>query len=254
MARQIPQSVISDYVSGINALSKHMRDALSYQLSLVDFTDFNAAKARVMELMQLYCGTSTYATGLVGAEFYRIARQYIIDVEDGYEPTTLTGRVPEATDEAVRAILQKEVEGKHDEFLRELIARLDFEIRRASMDNTAINAKLDPKKPLLQRVAQGSETCDFCLMLCSREPSRYTVEHVHANCDCKLVPVTGRDSIQDYDWTAAYDRWQDALTAKAEDRAARHGTTVEEEKRAIIRTYENSARRNKQNARVRIQD
>lgn len=254
MARQIPQSLIRSYVDGINRLSDEMKSALSYQLSLVDYSDFMTAKTRIMALMQQYCGIGSASAGYIARDYYLLTRQFLYDTEDGYEPTSATGRVPEATDEAVRAILQKEVDGKHDEFLQQLIARLDFEIRRASLDNTAINARLDPKKPLLQRVAQGSETCDFCLMLCSREPSRYMVEHVHTNCDCKLVPVTGKDSIRDYDWTAAYNRWQDALTAKAEDRAARHGTTVEEEKRAIIRTYENSARRNKQNARVRIQD
>lgn len=251
MARQVPQWIIRDYVDGINRLSDKMKDALSYQLSLVDYSDFMSAKQSIMSLMQQYCGIGTTAAGFIARDYYQLTRQFLYDTEDGYEPTSLSGRLPEATDEAVKAILQKEVDGKHDEFLDALIARLDFEIRRASLDNTAINARNDPRKPLLQRVAQGGETCDFCLMLCSREPSRYMVEHVHANCDCKLVPVTGKDSIKGYDWDAAYARWQDALTAKAEDRAARHGTTVEEEKRAIIQTYENSARRNRRNATVR---
>lgn len=250
MARKIPQSVISDYVSGINSLSARMQQALSYQLSLVDFTDFMEAKTRVMELMRLYCGAATDAAGLVGAEFYRLARAYISDIDDGFEPVSLTGRIPEATDEAVRAIMQKEVEGKHEEFLRQLMSRLDFEVRRASMDNTAINSDLDPQHPLLQRVAQGSETCDFCLMLASRKPSRYREAHVHANCDCKLVPVKDETSIQGYDHKAAYARWQDALTAKATERAERRGTTVEEERRAIIRAYEESSKRNKRNARI----
>lgn len=250
MARQVPQSIIRSYVDGINRLSDEMKNALAYQLSLVDYSDFMSAKQSIMGLMQQYCGIGTTAAGFIARDYYQLTRQFLYDTDDGYEPTSDTGRLPEATDEAVRAILQKEVDGKHDEFLRALISRLDFEIRRASLDNTAINASNDPKHPLLQRVAQGTETCDFCLMLCSREPSRYMVEHVHANCDCKLVPVTGKDSIKGYDWNAAYDRWQEALTAKAEDRAARHGTTVEEERRAIIRTYENSARRNKRNATV----
>lgn len=252
MARQVPQSLIQNYVNGINQLSSELRNALAQQLALVDYSDFMTAKTRIMALMQEYCGLGTTAAGMIARDYYLLTRRYIIDTDDGYEATADSGRVPEATDEAVKAILQKEVDGKHEEFISQLIARLDFEIRRASLDNTAINAKLDPKKPLLQRVAQGSETCDFCLMLCSRLPSRYMVEHVHANCDCKLVPVTGRNSIKGYDWNDAYRRWQDALTAKAEDRAARHGTTVEEEKRAIIKTYENSARRNRQNAKVRV--
>ena len=252
MARQVPQSLIQNYVRGINQLSAEMQNALAQQLALVDYSDFMTAKTRIMALMQEYCGIGTTAAGMIARDYYQLVRQYTVDVDDGYEATADSGRVAEATDEAVKAILQKEVDGKHDQFIRQLIARLDFEIRRASLDNTAINAKLDPKKPYLQRVAQGSETCDFCLMLCSREPSRYMVEHVHANCDCKLVPVTSMKQIQGYDYQAAYRRWQDALTAKAEERAARHGTTVEQEKAAIIATYENSARRNRQNARVRV--
>ena len=251
MARQVPKSLIDDYVRGINSLSESMRDVLSQRLARVDYSDeFIEVKREIQAIMQEVCGIGTDAAGMIAREYYKLTRLYLYDTDD-YEAVADSGRVPEATEEAVRAILQKEVDGKHDEFISQLLARLDFEIRRASLDNTAINAANDPRKPLLQRVAQGSETCDFCLMLCSRAPSRYMVEHVHANCDCKLVPVTGKNSIQGYDHTAAYNRWQSALTAKAEDRAARHGTTVEEEKRAIIRTYENSARRNKQNARVR---
>ena len=252
MARQVPQSIITDYVRGINSLSGAMQETLSARLSAVDYAqDFITVKREIQSIMQQVCGIGTDAAGMIAREYYKLTRLYLYDTDD-YDATADTGRVPEATEEAVRAILQKEVDGKHDEFITQLLARLDFEIRRASLDNTAINARLDPKHPLLQRVAQGSETCDFCLMLCSREPSRYMVEHVHTNCDCKLVPVTGKNSIQGYDHTAAYKRWQDALTAKAEERAARHGTTVEEEKREIIRTYENSAKRNRQNARVRI--
>ena len=245
----VPTRLISEYVTAINGLSRQMQARLIMQLREVDFTNFDVGKAEVMALMQQYCGVSADAAARIGAEYYQLVRQYLTAAEDGYKASEDSGRVPEATDEAVKAILQKQVEGQTDEFVRQLQQRLDFETRRAALDNTAINAARDPLHPKLQRMAQGTETCDFCLMLCSREPSRYMVEHVHANCDCKLVPVYG-DWLEGYDYQAAYDRWQDALYDKAAERAERKGTTVELEKALIIGTYEASAARNRQNARV----
>ena len=244
----VPLRLINQYVTGINELSQQMQARIITELREVDFTDFAAGKAEVMRLMQQYCGTSADAAAQIGAEYYRLVRQYLTGRTD-YEPTDDSGRVPEATDEATKAILQKQVDGKTEEFVRQLVQRLDFETRRAGLDNTAINAQRDPLHPKLQRLAQGSETCDFCLMLCSREPSRYMVEHVHANCDCKLVPVYG-DWLDGYDYQAAYDRWQDALYQKAAERAERNGTTIEREKALIIGTYQASAARNRRNARV----
>ena len=247
-SRRVPTRIVEQYVNGIRELSQTMQERLTMELQAVDFTDFAAGKAEVMRLMQQYCGVSAAAAGRIGAEYYRLVRLYLTGSTD-YEPTDETGRLPVATDEAVRAILQKQAEGKTEEFVNQLLERLDFETRRAGLDNTAINAQRDPLKPKLQRIAQGTETCDFCLMLCSREPSRYMVEHVHANCDCKLVPVFG-DWLDGYDYKAAYDRWQDALYAKAAERAKRNGTTIEREKALIIGTYEASAARNRRNARV----
>lgn len=245
----MPMKLIRQYVDGINTLSFKMKGRLITELREVDFTNFEAGKAEVMALMQKYCGVSAEAAARIGAEYYSLVRQYFTGRTD-YKPVDDSGRVPEATDEAVRAILQKQVEGNTEEFVRQLAQRLDFETRRAGLDNTAINAERDPLKPRLQRVAQGYETCDFCLMLCSREPSRYMVEHVHANCDCKLVPVYD-EYLKGYDYKAAYDRWQDALYDKAAERAERHGTTVEYERSLIIGTYEASAARNRRNARIR---
>ena len=252
MARKVPLNVVADYAKGINLLSERMQQELAEQLAKVDFTDFDTGKAEVMRLMQTYCGLSASAAAQIGAEYYRIMRSYLSDVQDGFEPVADSGRVPAATDEATKAILQKQVDGQTEEFIRQLLSRLDFEARRAGLDNTAINAELDPQHPRLQRVAQGFETCDFCLMLCSREPSNYRVMHVHANCDCKLVPVYGTGWLYGYDYKAAYDRWQDALYSKAADRAERSGRTVEQEKQRIIGEYEASAARNKRNARIRI--
>lgn len=250
--REVPRKLVEDYVRGINELSAQMRERLIAQLQAIDLSDFDLAKQEVMELMRTYCAVSTDAAGRMGAEYYRLVREWLLGgTVDDFDPSDMSGRVPEATDEAVRAILQKLVKGQTEQFVEALAARLDFETRRAALDNTVINSRLDPRKPKLQRMAQGGETCDFCLMLCSKEPGRYTAEHVHANCDCKLVPVYG-SRMHGYDYQSAYDRWQDALYDKATSRAERNGTTVEEEKQRIIAAYEESSRRNKQNARVRM--
>ena len=84
-----------------------------------------------------------------------------------------------------------------------------------------------------QRLPQGLETCDFCLMLASRGAVYLSKEsaggddpdHFHRGCDCLIVAVlchseggslVADTSFEGYDTTEMYDLWQDwkKVTAK----------------------------------------
>lgn len=55
--------------------------------------------------------------------------------------------------------------------------------------------------------------------------------------------------VEDYDPQAIYDRWQDAIDAKAKERSERNGTTVSEERAAIMAAYGRAAKNAKRAGR-----
>ena len=55
--------------------------------------------------------------------------------------------------------------------------------------------------------------------------------------------------VEDYDPRSIYDRWQDAIDAKAKERAERKGTTVSEERAAIMAAYGRAAKNAKRAGR-----
>ena len=62
------------------------------------------------------------------------------------------------------------------------------------------------------------------------------------NCDCRVVPSWDGFGIRGYDPDALKDEWRAAVDAKAQERAERNGTDVDDERRAIYRGYATSAR------------
>ena len=69
------------------------------------------------------------------------------------------------------------------------------------------------------------------------------------NCDCRVVPGWDGMEVEDYDPRSIYDRWQDAIDAKAKERAERNGTTVSEERAAIMAAYGRAAKNAKRAGR-----
>ena len=69
------------------------------------------------------------------------------------------------------------------------------------------------------------------------------------NCDCRVVPGWSGMEVEDYDPRSIYDRWQDAIDAKAKERAERNGTTVSEERAAIMAAYGRAAKNAKRAGR-----
>lgn len=69
------------------------------------------------------------------------------------------------------------------------------------------------------------------------------------NCDCRVVCQWDGGGVEDYDPQAIYDRWQDAVDAKAKERAERNGTTVSEERAAIMAAYGRAAKNAKKAGR-----
>jgi hypothetical protein len=239
----IPRSYIDGFTRAINAISERTRKQLAAELAAIDMTqDVATVRNEVIRIMQTYCGGSTDLVAQLAAEFYDRLRELELGVPMG--ALALSGRVPEATEESVRAFAQKLVDGKPEQFVTLCLERLDYECKVAASQTVLNNGNRDRVKPRYARVPTGSETCDFCLMLASRGfvyRTEVAASHAHSGCDCRVVPSWKANEVEGYDPAAIFDRWQDAIDAKAAQRAERNGTDEADERKRIMEAYERSA-------------
>lgn len=210
---QIPRSYIENYSNSLNQISATARESLSKALMQLNYdADIADIRNAVIAVMQTACGASTDLSARLAADFYDGLRlQFGID--DSYQAEVDSGRVPEATDGAVRAFVQDLVDDKPiEQFVGKCVDRLDYETRKAANECIATNAKNDPKKPRWARVPTGVETCQFCIMLASRGfvyHSEETASHAHAHCDCRVIPSWDKSpTAQGYDPDLYYDMWR----------------------------------------------
>lgn len=243
----IPRLWVDNFTTGINIISEQARETLAAQLENIDMTqDVSTIREQVTQIMQGVCGTSTQGAAMLAAQFYDGLRQY--ELGEAIDASYDSGREPGATDGAIRAFAQKLVDGKVDAFIEACLGRVDYEIKVAAAQTCVNNARRDPRKPKFARIPSGVETCDFCTMLASRGFVYHTevvASHAHANCDCRIIPSWKSFEVDGYDTKELYDRWNSMVDAKAKKRAERNGTTVEEERRHIMKSYGDAARRAK---------
>lgn len=241
--RAVPRSYIDNMTKAVNQLSREAQKKLADELAKVDMgRPVEEVREQVIAIMQAICGGSTDMAAMLAAEFYDGLRELEIGTRMG--AVASSGRNPDATDGAVRAFAQKLVDGKPDEFVELCLERLDYEVKVAANKTVLNNGRRDSRRPRFARVPNGSETCDFCLMLASRGfvyRNAQAASHAHTNCDCRTVPSWKAYTVQGYDPQAIYDRWQASIDATAAERAERNGTTEAEERRKIIATYERAA-------------
>lgn len=235
----IPREYIDNYVGALASISEGTRARLEESLRAIDWTqDVATVRDRIIEVMQAYCGGTTDMAAMLAAEFYDGIRELAVGERLG--AFAESGRVPEATDGAVRAFVQDLVDGGGpDPVIQKCLERMDYETRRAAATCITRNSRRDPSRPRYARIPAGGETCDFCIMLASRGPVYHTeasagaVDHFHANCRCQVVPFfdtyeigpsrrASAMSVEGYDPDALYDQYVDYMTdGKFRDRMAR---------------------------------
>lgn len=211
----IPRGVIARYNQALTDISDAVKAQLVQRLYELDW-DRPVAEVRsdIEVVMQATCGASAEASARLAADFYDgISALYATEREavearrmanEQYRAKVESMRDPKATDGAVRAFVQDLVDGKGpDAVIEQCAQRLDYESRRAANMCTYTNLRNDPRKPKWARVPTGPETCMFCIMLASRGfayHSEDSASHVHANCDCRIVPgFDGATSVAGYD-------------------------------------------------------
>jgi hypothetical protein len=239
----IPRAYVDNLTRALNGVSAQCCEGLRKVLMRIDMTqDVAAVREQVLAAMRIWCGGATDQAAVLAAEFYDGLRELELGTRMG--AVASSGRVDEATEGAVRAFAQKLVDGKPDQFVALCLDRLDYELKVAASQTVPNNARRDPVRPRFARVPTGAETCDFCLMLASRGfvyETEAAASHAHAGCDCRTVPSWRAHKVEGYDTEELKRRWQDAVDAKATERAERNGTTEAEERAAIMAAYERSA-------------
>ncbi len=248
----VPRAYIDNFTAALNRVSVEAQHGVLTALASIDWTqDVAAIREQVIAIMQVWCGGATDMAGVLAAEFYDGLRA--MELGAGYGAVASTGRIPAATDGAVRAFAEELVNGRQQAFVDLCVERVDYETKIAANENIVINAQRDSRKPRYARVPDGSETCDFCLMLASRGfvyRNDVAASHAHSGCDCRVVPSWRAYEVEGYDPVAIYGRWQEAIEAKAEERAERKGTSFEEERAAIMAKYASSAKVSRQRRRL----
>lgn len=212
----VPRATVDAFTKGINGISSQARQMLAARLAQIDIADVSASASEVVAVMEEYCAAATQNIEALANRFYRVARMQALGGVSSYEPSATSGRVPAATEEATRAILQRAVDGDVDGCVEQLLQRIDYEIKRGA-GTTVLNAgQSDPLKPRYARVPTGAETCEFCIMLASRgfvyhsETSAGMLDHWHANCDCRIVPGFGKKpTVDGYDPDHYYDQYEE---------------------------------------------
>lgn len=175
---------------------------MARELDALEYETVDDLRNQVIDIMERYCSAATEEAAAYTARFYDEARALSAPSE-AYSAEAVSGRVPEATDGAIRGIVQIIVDGHPwSTFAGKVLDRADYEIKRSANRCAIANADRDPAKPRWARVPTGSETCGFCIMLASRGYDylrKESADHAHPNCDCRVVPRFGEGSIEGYE-------------------------------------------------------
>lgn len=209
---QIPRSYVDSLSHALNRLSKATQAVVKTQLESIVYTDIADLRRQVIEILDPLFEQSTDLAAAYAAESYDQIREESIGVPLGAE--AVSNRKPAATEGAIRALIQRVVEGNFESFIIGILERVDYEIKKAAGEATLYNAYHDPLRPRYARVPTGSETCQFCIMLASRgfvyssDKSAGVLDHWHANCDCRVVPGFPGMTVAGYDPEALRKEWK----------------------------------------------
>lgn len=257
MAATIPRQAVDFLTDEVNGISADAQARVLRVLQGINWTPENVAECRELVIQALAQVMPAYTTmaAQASADFYDAARELALGERLG--AVSISGYDPRKTEGAVRGFVRFVLDGRVETFNDQVLQRIDYEMKRSAGESMFANGRRDPLRPKFARVPTGDETCDFCLMLASRgfvysseaTAGAVKLDHYHSGCDCRVVCQWGDGSVEGYNTQAIYDRWQDAIDAKARERAERNGTTVSEERAAIMAAYGRAAKNAKRAGR-----
>lgn len=254
MAATIPRQAVDFLTEEINGISADAQARVLKVLRGIQWTPENVAQCRELVIQALAAVMPTYTTmaAQASADFYDAARELVVGERLGAQ--AISDFDMRKTEGAVRGFVRFVLRDDVQTFNDQVLQRIDYEMKRSANMSVVENGRRDPKRVRYARVPTGAETCDFCLMLASRgfvyrSEGTAGAGHTHYACDCRCLPGWDGMEVEGYDPQSIYDRWQDAVDAKAKERAERKGTTVSEERAAIMAAYGRAAKNAKRAGR-----
>ena len=254
MAVTIPRAAVDFLTEEINGISADAQARVLRVLQGIRWTPENIAACRDLVIQALASVMPTYTdmAAQASADFYDAARELALGERLG--AVAISGYDPRKTEGAVRGFVRFVLRDDVQTFNDQVLQRIDYEMKRSANMSVVENGRRDPKRVRYARVPTGAETCDFCLMLASRgfvyqSEGTASASHCHSSCDCRVTPGWDGMEVEGYDPQAIYDRWQDAIDAKAKERAERKGTTEADERAAIMAAYGRAAKNAKRAGR-----
>ena len=151
------------------------------------------------------------ASGALSAEMY----DAIAELSGVIVPSAIPAETPPYWE--IRKTVDGVLKQSHDPNM--MAGAIGRQIKKVGTDTMLQNARRDGAQ--CAWIPHG-DSCPFCIMLASRgwEDSNYTVEHLHANCDCEYcVRFDGKTNVKGYDpdkYKAMYDNaegdnWREKL-------------------------------------------
>lgn len=189
----------------------------------------DASVAEVRDAAVDAVGDALYAFGDQASELALDLFEEIVP-EDAVEsgPAIYDTVADDMVEGGVRYLARKLVEGKVEEFARDLADLTRYYVKRSSFENMVENCWRNDVR--WARVPTGLETCGFCFMLSSRGfayGSERTASQkkeggaYHEHCDCIAVPgFDGLDwdaQIEGYEPNRMRGRWAECAEAVGED-------------------------------------
>lgn len=207
----IPLSILDAQTEALNSLSDALKKLVKEFLENVSYDSIEDLRIKLLEFLEPLLSEATLIAAAFSAEAYDSLR---MEAAGSYLGATAhSGRDQEATENAIRALIQKVIEGKYEAFINLVLDRVDYEIKKAAAESTFHNAQNDPLKPRFARIPTGPETCPFCIMLASRgfvyhsARSAGELNHFHPNCDCRVVAGFEGMEVAGYDPDTLYDQY-----------------------------------------------
>lgn len=224
---EVPRAILDEFGAELDALTGAAREmalsavgraaaALAGDDGLVPEENVAALRRAVSEALDAVCAWAASSAAARAAEFYAAVSE-AQGAGGRFGPHAADGRDPAATYGAVRALVESvRATGDASALAAALADRADYEARRAAFECMRENAAADPRCRAFARVPSGRETCPFCLMLASfgfLPKGKRADPHVHAHCDCRIVPDFGGCSVEGYDPDGMYGRYGVCLDA-----------------------------------------
>ena len=212
----VPRELLDGLTSQLNALSGASRRVVRAQLEAIEWSTVAELREKIIAILEPVLGSGAEIAAAYAATFYDDIRELSVGQRLG--AAVLSGHSAEATEGAVRAMVQAIADGgSFDELSRLVLDRVDYEYKRAAGECVKENGRRDPKRPRFARVPTGAETCPFCIMLASRgfvylnRNTAGDAGHYHPNCDCRIVPgFDGETDVQGYDPDKLYQQYLDS--------------------------------------------